>query len=86
MFCTAAVIDMGSIHILLNALSLALRGALCDGLGKEGHKLPNGASLVEGEGREVGRAAEDYCRLVWGRKDDSERIDLHDCDMDVPWR
>jgi len=54
----AAVVNMGSVHVLLHALPLGLGRAIDNGLGEEGHELGDGASLVEGEAGEVRGGAE----------------------------
>lgn len=48
-------IAMGSVGVLLDTLSLGRLGAFGDSLGHEGHKLSDGAALVEGKRGEIGR-------------------------------
>ena len=73
----AAVVDVGGVEVLLDALPLALWRALRDGLGEEGDELGDGAALVERERGEIGCAAQNRCGFVWGRENNSKGEYLH---------
>lgn len=68
---------MCRVVVLLDALSLALRGSLRNSLGEEGHELANGTFLVEREGRQIAGIAQDNRSARRWSKYHGNREDLH---------
>ena len=68
---------MGGVYVLLYTLPLALRRALRDGFGEEGHELSGGAALVEGEGGKVICSGQDDAGRGRGSVDNGKGVYLH---------
>ena len=77
LLCSATVVHMSDIIVLLYGLSLALDCSLDDCLGKECQELRYGAPLIEREAGYVSRRAENCAGRGRGCMGDRQGVDLH---------